>query len=177
MRRPSYAKIGRVAALAAFGLSVLAVTAAVAGLRINVTPSVPLGFYRTAGRDMHRGDYVMFCPPERAPFAMARRRGYLQAGSCPGGSIPMIKKILAAKDDRVLIGPGGIAVNGVPVPNSRPRLLDGAGRPLPRLIAEGRIADGDLLVIGESAASFDSRYFGPIPRSRISAVMRPIVTW
>ena len=177
MKRPTLKTIGRYTALSAFALSIAGVAAAAAGVRVNVTRSIPLGFYRTTNEAVRTGAYVMFCPPQRADFALAVKRRYIEPGDCPGGSSPMMKRILAAKNDRVQIGTNGVFINGVPVPNSKPRPYDGAKRVLPHFVGSGRIAPGDVIVMGESKVSFDSRYFGPIPRKQISTVIRPIVTW
>ncbi|MDI1364832.1 MAG: conjugative transfer signal peptidase TraF [bacterium] len=177
MKRPSLKVIGRNTALSVFALSIAGVAAAAAGVRVNMTRSIPLGFYRTTSEPVQKGAYVMFCPPKRELFALALKRRYIEPGDCPGGRYPMMKRILAAKNDRVQIGANGVVINGVPVPNSIPRLHDGAGRPLPHFVGSGKVAAGDVIVIGESKVSFDSRYFGPIPREQISTVIRPIVTW
>lgn len=177
MNRPAFKSIGRYAAYSAFALSIAGVSAAAAGVRVNVTRSIPLGFYQTTNEPIRTGAYVMFCPPPTAVFKLALQRRYIDPGDCPGGSYPMMKRILAAKNDRVQIGPNGVVINGVAVPNSKPRPYDGAKRALPHFVSSGTIAEGDVIVIGESKVSFDSRYYGPIPRQQISAVIRPIVTW
>jgi len=178
MKRPSYAQISRNVAFGIVGFAVIAgVATAAMGLRVNVTRSIPLGFYRTTGSEIHKGDYVMFCPPEREVFRLALERRYIEPGSCPGGSYPMMKRILAAKMDRVQISAAGVVINGVSVPNSKPRIQDGARRPLPRFTGNGTVGDGNVIVMGEAPVSFDSRYFGPIPRKQISSVIRPVVTW
>lgn len=176
MKWPSH-RTGRYAGLAAFALVGVAIVAPAAGIRVNTTPSIPIGLYQTTDETIAVGDYVMFCPPEREVFRLARERHYLDPGACPGGSYPMVKRILAAKNDQVRIGHDGVFINGQIVPHSLPRPHDGAGRPLPRFSAEGRISDGDVIVMGENPVSFDSRYFGPIPRRQITSVIRPIVTW
>ncbi|TKW64655.1 MAG: conjugative transfer signal peptidase TraF [Paracoccus denitrificans] len=177
MKRPSFKTVGRYTAFGVFGLSIATVAAAAAGVRVNVTRSIPVGFYRTSAEPIHKGAYVMFCPPQREVFRVALKRRYIDPGSCPGGSYPMMKRILAAKDDRVQIGPQGVVINGVPVPNSKPRPVDGAGRTLPRFTGTGTVKAGDVIVMGENKVSFDSRYFGPIPRQQISTVIQPIVIW
>ena len=177
MKRPTFAAIGRYTAFSAFALSVATVAAAAAGVRVNVTRSIPLGFYRATSAQVHKGDYVMFCPPARDVFRLALERRYIEPGSCPSGSYPMMKRVLAAKNDRVRIGPDGIAINGVSVPNSKPRSTDEAGRALPSFVGEGVLGSGDVILLGESLISFDSRYFGPIPRQQITTAIQPIVTW
>lgn len=36
-----------------------------AGLRINTTKSIPVGLYKISQKAPEKGDYVIFCPPER----------------------------------------------------------------------------------------------------------------
>ena len=71
----------------------------------------------------------------------------------------------------------GVRINGRLVPDSAPQLADGAGRALPRLNAAWTLGDGEILVLGDSAASFDGRYFGPISARQVTASIKPVVTW
>lgn len=177
MRRPSFAKISRyaVGGVAVAMLAMLGVKAA--GFRFNATPSIPVGIYRETGGTAQKGDLVAFCPPAASPFLEALRRRYIEPGDCPSGSYEMLKRILAAKGDRVEIGPEGVRINGRLVPYSAPQLADGAGRSLPGLNSEWTLGDGEILVLGDSAASFDARYFGPISARQVTAPLKPVVTW
>jgi type IV secretory pathway protease TraF len=77
------------------------------GLRFNLSPSLPRGVYLLTPlrRAPRPGDLVLACPPEPAA-ALARRRGYLDPGPCPGGTRPLGKLVLAAAGDRLdLPGP------------------------------------------------------------------------
>lgn len=55
-----------------------------AGLRINTTKSIPVGLYKISQKAPEKGDYVIFCPPEKAIFSLAQKRGYIGSGFCPG---------------------------------------------------------------------------------------------
>jgi len=69
-------------------------------------------------------------------------------------------------------------VNGAPVANSQPLVLDRAGRPLPQL-ARGRyvVGAGDAwLVSSYSCSSFDSRYFGAVEMVRVRSAVRRLWT-
>lgn len=150
----------------------------VSGLRVNTTPSVPIGLYRLTDEAPAPGAYVLFCPPTAPVIALAKERGYLAAGWCPGGCANMIKRILAAKDDDVEIGPDGVSVNGVFVSHSRPKTADPAGRPLPRITETRHLDESAVLVMGtDNENSFDSRYFGFLDRAQITGVLRPVWTW
>jgi conjugative transfer signal peptidase TraF len=149
-----------------------------AGIRLNTTPSIPLGVYRLTNEPLVKGAYVLFCPPPAAVFDLAKARGYLGAGYCPGGYGQLMKKVLAVQDDVVVIGTDGVRVNGQLLPLSAPIKADGAGRPLPDYKASRVLGSTEVLVMSDSnSGSFDGRYFGPIQRSQIQGVIRPIFTW
>jgi conjugative transfer signal peptidase TraF len=150
-----------------------------AGARINTTRSIPVGLYWVTDAPAEKGFYVMFCPPKVGVFDDARERGYIGAGMCPGGYGYMMKRILAAKNDSISIADDGVRVNGNLLPFSMPRKFDAAGRVMPRFQANRyTLGDSELLLMSDvSATSFDSRYFGPISRAQIKAVIRPVITW
>ncbi len=157
----------------------LSAAAHVAGARINTTRSIPLGLYWTNSAPPAVGAYVLFCPPPLELFDEARRRDYIGAGFCPGGHGYMMKRVLAAKGDIVSVADEGVRVNGRLLPDSTPVKADKAGRPLPRYRASRHVlGNSELLLMSDASAnSFDGRYFGPINRSQIRAVIRPLITW
>ena len=73
----------------------------------------------------------------------------------------------------------GVRVNGALLPASAPRAVDGAGRALPRFRSEPYTlgATEVLLMSDASRTAFDARYFGPLPRAQIRAVLAPVLTW
>jgi conjugative transfer signal peptidase TraF len=120
-----------------------------AGLRVNLTPSLPQGIYVLCPGTPGKGDYAAFCL--EGEFAeLARERGYLQAGSCPSGLRPLLKKVAGLPGDPI---PGDLAV----------RPVDSLGRALPSVLPEGIVPPGMALLLAEHPGSFDSRYFGPVP--------------
>jgi len=150
-----------------------------AGARINTTRSIPVGLYWTSNAPVEKGAYVLFCPPQVGVFSDAKERGYITAGFCPGDYGYMMKRILAAKDDAISVADDGVRVNGELLPFSAPRNADLAGRPLPRFQADHyTLGAAEVLLMSDvSATSFDGRYFGPVNRSQIQAVIRPVFTW
>lgn len=150
-----------------------------AGARVNTSKSIPLGLYWTSSTPVTKGEYVIFCPPQRPVFDNARERGYIGSGFCPGDYGYMMKKVLAAKGDTVSVTPQGVTVNGALLPYSKPLLADGVGRPLPRMSDERYTLGASelLLMTDSSATSFDARYFGAITREQVKSVIRPIFTW
>ena len=172
------ATVRRTVLALAFGGALVASGAAaqLAGYRLNVTPSVPLGIWRVHTADsLVRGDVVTVCPPDNETSRMARARGYLMHGSCPGSFIPLIKPVGAVAGDRVMINAAGVHVNGRLVPDSRPLKRDTAGRPLAvafkgeREVPEGRI----FVVSSYNRLSYDSRYFGMVPVANVRGVAVP----
>jgi conjugative transfer signal peptidase TraF len=149
-----------------------------AGIRLNTTPSIPVGVYRLTNDPFNKGAYVYFCPPPASVFDIAKDRGYLNAGFCPGGYGHLMKKILAVKNDVVAIGKDGVHVNGRLLPLSGSFRADGAGRLLPKYEASWVLGSNELLLMSDSnSGSFDGRYFGSINRKQIEGVLRPIFTW
>jgi conjugative transfer signal peptidase TraF len=150
-----------------------------AGVRVNTTKSIPLGFYVTANDPVEKGAYVLFCPPPSDWFDDVKERGYIGAGFCPGGYGYLMKRVLAAKTDVVAIGSEGVRVNGVLLPLSKPLQKDKASQPLPNLYIRRLTlkANEFLLMSDVSGKSFDARYFGVITASHIQSVIRPLFTW
>jgi conjugative transfer signal peptidase TraF len=145
-----------------------------AGLRVNLTGSLPVGLYRVVPGPVERGTLVLVClPPTVAAFA--RARGYVpRGGTCPGGILPVGKLVVAIPGDTVRVTQRGLVVNGMPVPNSQPRPLDRHYRLLPQLARVSYLVAPDSLwvVSPYSPWSFDSRYFGPIAGNAVRARLR-----
>lgn len=144
-------------------------------LRINFTGSLPQGVYRKVTRLPSRGAVVLVClPPGVGAFARTRR--YVWRGDCPGGVAPVGKVIAAVGGDTVTATDGGLLVNGHSVPNSRPLRQDRQGRPVQR-VSNGVyvVSPGEVwLTSSHSSASFDSRYFGPVPTSAVISRIEPL---
>ena len=70
----------------------------------------------------------------------------------------------------------GIRINGRLIANSKSLVQRPAGRTLPSAGANDVIvAKGEVWVISSyNPLSFDSRYFGPVPISKIEGLARPL---
>ena len=160
-------------------LIALVVLATHAGVRINTTKSYPLGVYLMTDAPIEKGSLVIFCSTNNAVFKQARERGYIGAGFCPGGYGYMIKKILAAENDRVEISAAGVSVNGKLLPNSKPMDIDSEGNPLPHIeMSIDALDDHSVLLMSDyNPKSFDARYFGLMDKANIISVIRPVWTW
>ena len=138
-------------------------------LWINLSPSLPLGVYRPIDAPVTRGAIVVVCLP-LAIGRLARERGYLGYGPCPGHVERLGKRVAAVAGDTVETFAEGVRINGFLIPGSRRLERDSRGRRLP--VAERKIVvrPGELFLLAtDNPRSFDSRYFGPV------AVADPIV--
>ena len=145
------------------------------GLRINTSPSLPVGLYMTTTDPQSR--LVEFCPPE--PYArLAIERGYRSAGNCGDGAAPLLKPVIAEAGDVVDLSPSGLAVNGHSIPNTEAVQADTKGRHLtPWPFGRYEVQRGTIWVASSyNSRSFDSRYFGPIPAWRVRDRVRPLIT-
>lgn len=142
-----------------------------AGLHLNLTASLPTGWWVETAQAPQRGDIVKACPPEHAA-RLARKRGYVLFGLCAGGVQPVLKHIAALPKDVVEVSADGIRVNGAPLPHSTPALHDSGGRLLrswPR--GSYRLTTRQAWLYAPGARSFDSRYFGPVNTRSLSRRM------
>lgn len=147
-----------------------------AGLRVNLTPSFPLGLWRIEplGRAAAIGDVVFICPPPTAAFAMALARSYLRPGFCAGGLSPLIKRIVAVAGADIRIV-SAVIIDGRPLDHSTTYHIDAAGRPLTSW-SGGVVPAGEVFLHSDFAGSYDSRYFGPIPAAGILGRAVPVLT-
>ncbi len=175
LKSPDRRRAKRIAVLALVTLAVVVMIPTAAGLRVNDSPSLPIGLYVvTSDPD---ATLVEFCPT--APYAsLAAERGYRTKGSCPDGGAPLMKPIVAQAGDSVEVSSSGIVVNGRMLPNSAPLAVDTNGRALRHWpFGEYAVKPGTLWVVSSyNRRSFDSRYFGPITEAQIRHHLRPLLT-
>ena len=119
----------------------------------NASASAPVGLYAVGdGAPLARGDMVIARVPDEFRMFAARRR-YLPA------NVPLVKRVAAAAGDEVCAAGARITVNGRAVAARLDR--DAAGRPMPWWSGCALLGDGQvLLLMADSPASFDGRYFG-----------------
>jgi conjugative transfer signal peptidase TraF len=141
---------------------------------------MPRGVYYTEPVEgaLRRSDTIEACLP--APAAtFARSRGYLAAGIfCDDGVQRIVKSVLAIPGDTVDVSPLGLRVAGKLLLNTAALAHDSRRRPLPA-IPSGRypVRAGTVWLFStETPASFDSRYFGPVPTSAIRRRFHPLWT-
>lgn len=158
------------AGLLAVGMADLVSKALVADrplLVINESASLPRGIYvRAPGATLRRGALVVTPPPAAA-------RAYLDELGVDGEA-RLLKRLAAVPGDRVCAREDSVVAGGRRVPVFA---LDRAGRPLPRWRGCRRLRPGEVFLLGETPQSFDSRYFGPVPVSRVVGIYRETLTW
>lgn len=159
-------------------ITLLLGSASLAGYRLNVTASLPLGLYRVTAHSIEHGGLAVFCLDSEAFINLAKERGYLSEGHCSGEIKPLGKEIFGLPGDVVSLVDGLISVNGKVVPQTRMREQDSKGRVMPEsFLKPGRIQEGYALMLSPyNADSFDSRYFGLIKLTALTPV-EPVLTW
>ncbi len=140
----------------------------------NGTPSLPRGFYYVRKTDsLFVGDLVRVCVP-LAWAGLARRRGYLRRGICPGGTTPVGKMVVARAGDTVVVSRQGIRVGDHMLSGSLPLLVDSKGRALKPAFGWHVLGSGECFVLSTLyRLSFDSRYLGPVRCETPHYVLQP----
>lgn len=119
----------------------------------NASPSVPLGLYLITAAPSSTGNIVAVRLPSSAA-QLAARRSYLSE------SAVLLKPIAATAGDRVCRFSTYVFVRRKLV--AQALATDHHARPLPRWHGCRTLRARELFLLGASADSFDSRYFGPI---------------
>jgi conjugative transfer signal peptidase TraF len=158
------------------GLAVF-VAGVASGLRVNTTPSEPLGLWRVAALDrpVQVGDVIFVCPPLTATIREGVERGYLRSGLCPGGFGPLIKTVAAVAGQRIEIG-AEVVIDDQPIGHSQLVARDGQGRML-RPYPSGTVPAGEVFLHSPFVGSWDSRYFGPVPVSGVLGLAEQVLTY
>jgi len=154
-------------------------------VHLVLSGSVPPGLYRPVSRPIAKGEYVVACVPQ--PFAeLGVERGYLEEGSCPGNSAPVIKRVVATAGDEVEVGPNRIVVREVENPNfalyylnTEIHELDSHGRRMPHIhFGTYRVQEDEVWLISTyHPLSWDSRYWGAVNTRDIQTVAEEVLTW
>jgi conjugative transfer signal peptidase TraF len=135
----------------------------------NASPSVPIGLYALAPAGLLEvGDLVAVLPPDDLATFLAAR-GYLPRG------VPLLKRVLALPGAEVCRHGATVIAYDHAYGEAQPR--DRLGRDLPQWQGCRVIASGEIFLMNWDAAdSLDGRYFGPLPRTSITARVTPIWT-
>jgi conjugative transfer signal peptidase TraF len=125
----------------------------------NASPSVPVGLYFVTKASPRVGDLVVLrLPPVIA--ALAARRGYLPT------SAYLLKPIAAVAGDLVCRFGERVLVRGVLAGIAED--ADAGGNAMPSWHGCRILQMGEVFVLADHPASFDSRYFGPLDTASIA---------
>lgn len=147
----------------ALGGVVVALAVSTTWLRINVSPSVPYGLYRLTAipKPLPRGTLVLFAvPPEmRAWHSMW---------------LPLLKPVAGIEGDEVCVQDHILTVTG----RDYGWVFTWAeGHRLPEMVGCFRVMPGDVFVASDMPRSLDSRYFGSVQITSLTAQAVPVWTW
>ena len=136
----------------------------------NASASVPIGFYSVSPvDDLTVGKLVIVAPPPLLASFLAER-GYLPL------RVPLIKRILALPGQSVCRRAFAVSVDGIEVGVALAD--DHRGRALPAWQGCRALTQGEVFLMNADApASFDGRYFGPIPLAGIVGRAEPLWTF
>jgi conjugative transfer signal peptidase TraF len=162
--RPRWLGLGLAGAVTA--LTLLGAFAARPIFLLNTTPSERPGLYIQTPGPVSVGRLVAFNAPAAAfPYA-DRRLGYLRHTT-------LLKAVAAGPGDVVCARTGRLRINGHDRASIAVR--DRFGVALPRWSGCRRLGANEFFVFSDRVPnSFDSRYFGPVDRSSIVGVYRPV---
>lgn len=149
------------------------------GYRFNTGISYPSGLYQLTRSTAayHKGELVLFCPPDNTTLQLALQRDYIKPGTCQGGFTPVIKKVAAMAGDTVTFD-SVVRINAQQVPSAVVMATDSRGRTLPHPLPV-TLSDGQYLMMSDHrpVISFDSRYYGPVPAAKMIGHIHPVQTW
>jgi type IV secretory pathway protease TraF len=131
----------------------------------NASPSAPVGFYLRDQRAPATGMFVTVRARTVAP-AYARLRGF------DDETDRFIKRIAAGAGVRVCAEGDRVRVGAVLVLARQAR--DSSGRALPAWSECRMLRQGEIFLLGQTADSFDSRYWGPVDIDVVDGVWRHI---
>jgi conjugative transfer signal peptidase TraF len=148
--------LGRRVLVTGIGITLLGLTMAfppAPRLVWNASASAPIGLYAvTPGAPVDPGDMVIAKVPDRWRMMAAQRR-YIPA------NVPLVKRVAAVAGDEVCALGDEIFINGRWL--AERRHVDAQGRPMPWWNGCLRLRGRQLLLLmSNSPASFDGRYFG-----------------
>jgi conjugative transfer signal peptidase TraF len=143
---------------------VLAAVLSTRGVRVNVSPSVPVGLYRLA------------------PLSVPLERGTLVVLPVPASVqpwhsswVPLLKPVAGVAGDVVCVQERGLWIDGVLV-GLVWRAAD--GKPWPQVTPGcGVVPEGKVFLASQAPNSLDSRYFGAVPITTLTAQAFPLLTW
>lgn len=127
-------------------------------LVLNTTKSVPVGLWIRAGGPIGRGDFVVLDVSAFSGFSTYQDYPFKQ--TTWGKVAPFVKAIAGVSGDIITGTSGGLAVNGVLIPDSAPISMDRLGNAMPAYPLPYELKAGELWLCSQTGRGFDSRYLG-----------------
>ena len=146
------------------GVLVLAAVVSTRWVRLNLSPSVPLGVYRLERRmiPLTRGTLVVLPAPTRIrPW-------------WPWPHPALLKPVAAVAGEEVCSVAGELVVQGAAY---GPVFVEVHGKPLPHLEGCQIVPEGAVFLASTQPRSLDGRYFGMTPIPTLTARAVPLWTW
>jgi conjugative transfer signal peptidase TraF len=135
----------------------------------NASESVPVGLYSVEVGDQLAVTNLVVAMPPNSLATVLNERGYVPLG------VPLIKRILALRGQSVCRNELVISVDGIAMGTALAH--DRQDRPLPVWQGCRAIAQDEVFLMNwDEPASFDGRYFGPIPLHAIIGRAKPLWT-
>lgn len=135
-------------------------------LLVNESSSLPRGLYLRRAGAPGRGAVVAAPPPPAA--------GPYLAGLGVRNDRLLLKRVAGMAGDRVCRHGGRVSLGRRTV---RALSHDRRGAPLPAWSGCRRLGAGEFFLLGDTADSFDSRYFGPVAAATVTGVYREVLRW
>jgi type IV secretory pathway protease TraF len=146
------------------GALVLAAMVSTRWVRLNLSPSVPLGFYRLERRmtPLTRGTLVVLPAPTRIrPW-------------WPWPHPALLKPVAAVAGEAVCSVGGELFIHGVWY---GPIFVEAQGKPLPHIDGCQIVPAGAVFLASPQPRSLDGRYFGMTPMTTLTARAVPLLLW
>lgn len=149
--------------VSAIGVAMLCVPATTMSTRLvwNFTPSIPTGLYSIEDRDWRRDDRVALKPSGHL-LELLQTAGVLKEGRL------LMKRVAGYAGDEVCRKGQLVTINGVTAASAR------TGQALPSWSGCFLLDSGDVFLLGETANSFDGRYFGVTSAGDIVGPLRAL---
>jgi len=149
---------------------VLAAVLSTRGVRLNLSPSVPVGFYRLAPLSvpLARGTLVVLPVPASIQAFHSRW-------------VPLLKPVAAVAGDVVCVWGETLWVwdqTAAAAPTWYGLVWQAhEGKPLPRVEGCHLVEDGTVFLASTAPNSLDSRYYGAVPITTLTAHAFPLLIW
>lgn len=157
-------------------LGLLAITIKHLPFLLNITPSMPMGIYHiNQVTHIRRGEDVVVCLPD-AIAQVGLNNHYIHAShECSSGAEPLLKQVIALPGDQVWVTEHHMIVNGMIYAAFR-LSRSPEGHVVKSWIKPGHYVAQGYWLYGQTEPylSWDSRYYGGVPKRAIIKTVKPV---